>query len=100
MTRVNIARLRVLHVINSIAPGRGGPSYIVTHLCRALLDLGVDVSVLSTDADLGSDEDEVRARLAPVPLTLSRAFGPARLELSPGLLPHLLQRADLVHIHT
>jgi glycosyltransferase involved in cell wall biosynthesis len=100
MTRVNIRALRVLHVINSIAAGRGGPSYIITHLCRALLDLGVDVSVLSTDADLGSDEDEVRARLAPVPLILSRAFGPAQLELSPGLLPHLLQPVDLIHIHT
>jgi glycosyltransferase involved in cell wall biosynthesis len=100
MARVNIQKLRVLHVINSIAPGRGGPTYVVTHLCRALFDLGVDVSVLSTDADLGVQEDEVRALLAPVPLTLTRALGPARLELSPGLLLKLFQQADLVHIHT
>jgi glycosyltransferase involved in cell wall biosynthesis len=73
---------------------------VVTHLCRALLDQGVDVSVLSTDADLGDDEDEVRARLAPVPLTVVKALGPAQLELSPGLVPRLFQRADLVHIHT
>src|SRR5207253_692057 len=35
-----------------------------------------------------------------VPLTLAPALGPARLELSPSLLPRLLQAADLVHIHT
>jgi hypothetical protein len=41
-------RLRVLHVIPSISPRRGGPSNAVIHMVKALLDEGVDASILTT----------------------------------------------------
>ena len=43
--------LRVLHVIPSIGPLRGGPSAAVRALARALARAGVDVHVATTDDD-------------------------------------------------
>jgi glycosyltransferase involved in cell wall biosynthesis len=43
--------MRVLHVIPSIAPRYGGPSYAVVRYCRALGRHGVRVTVATTNAD-------------------------------------------------
>ncbi len=43
--------VRVLHVIPSISPVRGGPSAAVIPMCRALLEAGVDVELAATDDD-------------------------------------------------
>jgi glycosyltransferase involved in cell wall biosynthesis len=43
--------MRVLHVIPSIAPRYGGPSYAVVRYCRALRQHGVRVTVATTNAD-------------------------------------------------
>ncbi|MEM4406492.1 MAG: glycosyltransferase, partial [Candidatus Methanomethylicaceae archaeon] len=41
--------LRVLHVIPSVGPLRGGPSEFVTLLCKTLAEMGVDVTIATTD---------------------------------------------------
>ncbi len=97
--------MRVLQVINSIAPARGGPTYVVLRLARALADRGVGVEVISTRADLDAAAEAEARRLlgADIPLTLVRVAGPARVELAPGWLAALaprVRRADVVHIHT
>lgn len=96
--------MRVVQVINSVAPARGGPTYVVTHLSRALAALGARVDVVSTRAGLdAAAEGEARRSLGDVPLHLVDVHGPARLELAPAL-PALLWRlvagADVVHVHT
>jgi glycosyltransferase involved in cell wall biosynthesis len=96
--------MRILQVINSIAPSRGGPTYVVTRLSRALTDLGAEVHVLSTRADLdAAGEAEVRRQLGSVTLTLVPTVGSARLELSPRWLLALgsaARQCDAAHIHT
>jgi glycosyltransferase involved in cell wall biosynthesis len=96
--------MRVVHVVPSIAAGRGGPTYVVLHLARALADLGEEVRVVATRSDLRpGDEDEARRRLGGVPLTMVPIVGTPRAELAPRL-PRLLWRelahADVVHVHT
>lgn len=43
--------MRILHVIPSIAPRYGGPSQAINGMCQALRKRGLDVLVVSTDAD-------------------------------------------------
>jgi glycosyltransferase involved in cell wall biosynthesis len=97
--------MRVVHVIPSIAPERGGPTYVVTHLARALAQRGVEVVILATRSDLtDAGEAEVRRQLgAQVKLELVPIVGSTRFEVAPTLLPRLARlarRADLVHVHT
>jgi glycosyltransferase involved in cell wall biosynthesis len=96
--------MRIVHVINSIAPSRGGPTNVVLHLARAQAKSGLEVEVVSTRADLdAAGEAEARSFLGQIPLTLVAVAGPARVELAPLLIPALfsrLRRADLVHVHT
>lgn len=96
--------MRILHVIPSVAPRRGGPTEVVLRLSRALAGRGLSVAVLATRADLdGAGEQEVRAALGPVPLELVSTVGPARLEVAPGLawaLASRLPSVDVVHVHT
>jgi glycosyltransferase involved in cell wall biosynthesis len=96
--------MRVIQLINAISPTRGGPSYVVIRLARALHARGVGVEVVATSADLDAKaETEVRGLLGEVPLHLVKAAGPARLELSPRWVPLLWERlanADVAHVHT
>lgn len=96
--------MRVLHIIPSIAPSRGGPTYVLVHLSRALREQGVDVEVLSTTADLDAQAHaQVLHDLDGAEVELLPTMGPARLDLSPGFASALrrrLRRADLVHVHT
>lgn len=52
--------MKVLHVIPSVSPLRGGPSYVIRDMCRELSHQGVTVHLATTD-------DNGRGRLA-VPL--------------------------------
>src|SRR5688572_15646735 len=51
IARTGTGNVRVLHVIPSVAPRYGGPSYAVVRYCRALRLLGVRVTVATTNAD-------------------------------------------------
>ena len=43
--------MRVLHVIPSLSPLRGGPSVAVRTLCQSLADDGLEVHIATTDDD-------------------------------------------------
>jgi glycosyltransferase involved in cell wall biosynthesis len=55
--------MRILHVVPSISPRRGGPSAVVPTVAAALADRGHDVVVASTD----DDGPEHRASPTPLP---------------------------------
>ena len=48
---MNQQRLRVLHVIPSVGPRRGGPSVAMRTLARGLTRAGVDVQIATMDDD-------------------------------------------------
>jgi glycosyltransferase involved in cell wall biosynthesis len=43
--------MRVLHVIPSIAAVYGGPSQVVIEMCQTLIQKGIDVNIVTTNAD-------------------------------------------------
>ena len=107
--------MRVLHLIPSISPLRGGPSQAVLSMVAALRQQGVDASILTTN-DHGTDvqgsmplgrwhHQEALGQVVPV-LAFGRWNPPLRFlrefAISPGLSRWLSQNScqyDLVHVH-
>lgn len=91
-------RLRVLHVIPSLAAEDGGPSRAMLEIERGLAASGIEVTTLTTVAR--SD-----GPLPPPPERVRRIYLRRRAALyktAPGLvplLPSLLRRHDVVHVH-
>lgn len=48
--------MRVLHVIPSVSERSGGPATAIIPMCRALMQHGVEVLLITTDSDLREDE--------------------------------------------
>lgn len=107
--------MRVLHLIPSVSPLRGGPSQAVLSMVAALRQQGVDASILTTNDDgravqvtmpLGRwHEQKALGRAVPV-LAFGRWSPPWRavreFAIAPGLSRWLGQNArqyDLVHVH-
>lgn len=103
--------LRVLHLIPSISPRRGGPSQAVLAMTAALRRQGLEASILTTD-------DDGPGRLADLPLghwhersgvpvlafpRWSPPLGPLReFAVAPGLTRWLLRHLrdyHLLHVH-
>ncbi|MDX2150561.1 MAG: glycosyltransferase [Bryobacteraceae bacterium] len=97
--------MRVLHVIPSVGPARGGPSFVMRSLARGLAASGVEVHVASTD-------DNGRRERLSVPLSQPVAedgvtywYFPCQTRFYQASLPltRWLWREsrsfDLVHIH-
>jgi glycosyltransferase involved in cell wall biosynthesis len=95
---------KILHVIPSVGPARGGPSILVRTLARALSQTGMDVHVATTD-DNGPDRLQV-------PLGVSQAEDGATFWYFPcqtrfysfswpltRWLARHVHEFDLVHIH-
>jgi len=105
------APLRVLHVIPSVSPLRGGPSKAVAEMVRALRRQGVDAAILTTN-DHGAGVDASLPtgrwiRWQGVPLLAFRRWNPPpralreyaiSAELALWLAQHV-HRYDLVHVH-
>lgn len=103
--------MKVLHVIPSVAPLRGGPSVAVLAMCRALADEGVSCDVVATNdngpglLDLATDRwiehESVRcwflSRFSPSWPIAVREFAFAR-GAGKWLRNHL-HRYDLLHVH-
>lgn len=103
--------MRVLHIIPSVSPRRGGPSQAVLAMAAAQRTAGIDARILSTDDD-GPDRLQGPRTgrwhtLNGVPLLLFRRWSPPvsalrEYAISPGLPLWLWRHAheqDLLHIH-
>ncbi|MEI7951211.1 MAG: glycosyltransferase [Synechococcaceae cyanobacterium ELA182] len=103
--------LRVLHVIPSISPLRGGPSAAVIGMVRALRAQGVDAAILTTnDAGPGLDSSLPIGQWHDhqgVPVLAFKRWSPPitplrEFAISPGLnfwLAGHLHNFDLLHVH-
>jgi glycosyltransferase involved in cell wall biosynthesis len=99
-----MTQLRILHVIPSVAPLDGGPTYAIVKMERALSALGVAVTTLSTDHGLtpvvsgrsdNPDLCQCARRIYAHKWTNAYKF-------APGLVPIVFRRVseyDVVHIH-
>lgn len=97
--------IRVLHVIPAVAPRYGGPSVAVLGYCHTLRDRGVDVSLLTSNAD-GPDQLAVPLGTEVMYRGVTARFFARRLAESFKWTPGLARWArdsvskfDVVHIH-
>lgn len=94
--------MNVLHVIPGLTLERGGPSTVVSALCRFQAEAGHRVTVLTTDQ--GARNGEIPVDLHPsVRVERHRVVGPDRLAFAPQFVPRLrvlLRTSDLVHVHS
>lgn len=98
--------MRILHVVPSLALGFGGPSVAAMNLCRALASQGHEVSIFTTDADIGGSSDgksnignEIEGlRISYFPTALLKGY-----KFSPRLARALkieIPKFDIIHIHS
>ena len=103
-------RLKVLHVIPSVAPCRGGPSKAIIEMVSALQDIGVDAEI-ATSNDNGDSELNIELntltnhqsvpirffKRCPYKLRSLREFSYSK-PFKTWLTNHI-QDYDLVHVH-
>lgn len=99
--RAPMTPLRVLHVIPSVAASDGGPSRAIALMERALSAAGVDVTTLTTDHDLGSEESGAPTSINDVSRVYARKWT-RWYKIAPGMIFYLarhIDEFDVVHIH-
>jgi glycosyltransferase involved in cell wall biosynthesis len=91
--------MRVLHVIPSLAERSGGPATAIVPMCRALMQQGIEVLLIATDAGLRKQEvSEYKGVPAMLfPAELGQSFKYSR-PLASWLGAHVRQ-FDLAHVH-
>ena len=97
-------RLRVLHVIPSVAISDGGPSHAMAAIEAALSDAGIAVTTATTDHDYRGQGVQPSGVMARDP-RVERHYARKRIgfyKVAPGLVPYFLHSIgsyDVVHIH-
>ncbi len=102
--------MKILHVIPSLSPVRGGPSRAVIDMVRALIRCGVDVEIATTNDDGDNLLDVTLGRQVcynEIPTYFFSRFSPAipavrEFTYSGGFTKWLFQHItdyDLVHVH-
>src|ERR1043165_1373088 len=87
--------MKVLHVIPSVAERSGGPATAIVPMCRALMQQGVEVQLISTGIQEATEYKGVPAHLFPV--ELGESFKYSRPMAS--WLDANIRNFDLAHIH-
>ena len=97
-------RLRVLHVVPSFYPavGYGGPVRALFELCRAQVEAGLDVRVLTSDAD-GTQRMTALSNRWVTDFGVPTFYAPVRIgkDIAPSLVVRIAQAlaaTDLVHV--
>ena len=92
--------MRVLHVIPSVDERSGGPATAIVPMCRALMEQGIEVLLVTTDAGLRGDEVASEYKGVPAmffPSQLGESFKYSR-PLSSWLSTNI-HHFGLAHIH-
>jgi len=93
--------MRVLHVIPSVDERSGGPATAIVPMCRALMGLGVEVLLVTTDAGMREESTVVREYKGVPVMIFSSQLGES-FKYSRPLATWLkanIQNFALAHIH-
>ncbi len=105
--------MKVLHIIPSVSPRRGGPSKAVVEMVNALNNEGINAEIATTNDD-GPEELNVllgkRTSFANAPVYFFKRFSPSSAVLTPVRefsfsnpfriwLKENIKRYDVVHVH-
>ena len=93
--------LRVVHVIESLAPEAGGPPVVALRLASAQRQLGLDATVLTREHPAGDEWIEHWTRsgvLDGVPVAFAGRRVP-RVDRAGVSVAQPLQSADVAHVH-
>lgn len=96
--------MRALHVIPSVSPARGGPSFVVRSIAKGLTSLGVFVDVATTDDD-GPGRMHLPSGRKVLEDGVPYWFFPRLIRfytMAPHISPwldHHVREYDIVHIH-
>ena len=89
-------QMRVLHIIASIDPKKGGPVASVLSLIESLRRLGIEASL----AAIGDTDKSPHEHICSFPCHIARGSWPNRLARSVELKRHISeQRVDIIHCH-
>lgn len=92
--------MRILHVIPSVSDRSGGPATAIVPMCRALMQQGIDVQLLSTTDGLSETHSVMKYKGVPS-MFFQPQFG-ASFKYSRPLASWLtanIRNFDLAHIH-
>ena len=91
--------MRVLHVIPSVSERSGGPATAIIPMCRALMQQGIEVLLVSTDAGLSKTQvteyKDVPAKLFPTGFGESFKYSRSLASWLTANIRHF----DLAHVH-
>jgi len=92
--------MRILHVIPSVSERSGGPATAIVPMCRALMQQGIEVLLLSTTDGLSEKHNAMEYKGVPAiffPLQLGASFKYSRPLAS--WLNSNIRNFDLAHVH-
>ncbi|WP_146244105.1 glycosyltransferase [Curtobacterium sp. MCBD17_013] len=93
-------RVRVVHVIPSVARRDGGPSEVIRGLLTPLTAAGLSIRVITTDKGLDQRDDDLRHHAN---IEIHRVRRPIGWSYSPSAISGIVRAvraADIVHVHS